>query len=177
MSTDANFYDFVVRNSYHKDEQRLWLEDVINRLADRPVLKCHEKGYWNHPELPDSLRKKGYYVCYQSSDRVGYSLYLMISRSHTDELITLERILDDLRSKEIVFPFEKFGEYYAQQDRRAPGTYATIRFGMRWYMLSKCGFMKPYYKLFDKKRRADQQKALTYAEYKEHLKAARAKQG
>jgi len=144
MSTDANFYEAVIGNANQRDEQRLWLEDVINRLTGRPVWKCHEVQYWNHPELPKSLRKQGYYVYYQSSDQTGHPIFLMFSRSDTDELLTLERILDDLRSGEIAFPFEKFGAYYAQPKRRCgPGTYATIRFGTRWYMLSRCGSMNP----------------------------------
>ena len=173
MKADSDYYEAALRSA--PDEQRLWLEDVINRLTGRPVFKCHEIKYWNHPELPESLRAQGYYVCYQSADRAGYPLYIMSSRSHTSEPLKLEEIVDDLRSTEIVLPFERFGEYYAKRkQRRGPGKYATIRFGARWYMLSVCGSMKPYYKLVETKKSAIRSEALTYAELRERQAALRA---
>jgi hypothetical protein len=100
----------------------------------------------------------------------------MISRSRTDEVLDLERILDDLKSAKVVFPFEKFGEYYAfRRQHRGPGKYATIKFGARWYMLSVCGSLKPYYKLVETRKPVAANKALTYAELKKRQLALRAK--
>ena len=140
-------YEAALRDAFTKDEQRLWLIEIVNRLSGRPVRKCHEVLYWNHPGLPEHLRVQGYYACYQSVDRNGYPIYLMIGRSHTNEHLNLDQIIDDLGSSTIVFPFEKFGDYYAQRSRRGPGKHATIKFGNIWYMLSVCGHLKPHYRL------------------------------
>ena len=137
----------TVSTDIAQDEQRLWLDDVVTRLCGQPVWKCNDLQYWNHPELPEQARVQGYYVCYQTADRAGYPLYVMISRSQTNDLIHLEEVINDLRSAKVVFPFSTFGEYYAQRSkRRGPGTYATIRFGSRWYMLSVCGQLTPFHK-------------------------------
>ena len=168
-------YEAALRRLQQSDE-RLWLNDVINRLEGRPVWKCHEVQYWNHPELPEHLQREGYYVCYQSADRAGYPLYVMISRSHTNEALTLENIVENLRSSDIVLPFEKFGDYYAKKStRRGPGKHATIRFGKRCYMLSICGTFKPYYNLVVETKPEVRTPALTYDDLKKRMLDLRAK--
>ena len=141
------------RHECDQSEQSRWLTEVADRLATCRTFKCREIQYWNHPDLPEHLRAQGYYVCYQTSDHYGYPLYMMISRSHTNECIELEQIIRELRSTDIVFPFKSFGEYYARRSvKRGPGKYSTIKFDARWYMISVCGTMKPYYKLIKEEK-------------------------
>jgi hypothetical protein len=172
----GDYYEAALRNAYAKDEQRLWLEDIVNRLSGCRVWKYPDVMYWNHPELPEHLRSKGYSVCFQSADRDGHPLYVMVSRSHTDTPVSLQRIIDDLCSKEIVLPFVRFGEYYAQPSkRRGPGKHATIKFGSRWYMLSVSGRPKPYYRLTRPAKTTSAKSELTYEVLKERQQTARAK--
>ena len=99
----------------------------------------------------------------------------MISRSHTSAPVSLEQIIEELSSNDVVFPFAKFGEYYAQRKRRrGPGTYATIEFRTHWYMISVCGQLKPYYRLTKPEQPKALTQALTYQELKERQMAARA---
>ena len=141
-------YEAELRRPDREKEQRIWLADLVDRLSGCRVAKCRELHYWNHPELEPHLRVEGYYCCYQFIDHSGYPQYAMIGRSRTSELLDLEQIIDELRSEELVFPFERFGEYYPQRKRKTePGECATVRFGSRWYMLSVCGQLRPYFKL------------------------------
>ena len=175
----VDYYEAELRRGFNNDEQRLWLADVVNRLSDRPVWKCQEIQYWNHPELPEPMRAQGYYACLQSADRNGYPLFIMISRSHTTNKVSLAQIVDELSSQDIVFPFAKFGEYYARRSSsRGPGKYATIKFGSRWYMISVCGQPKPYYRLIRPERlKAAVRRTPTYKELEERQREARAKSG
>jgi hypothetical protein len=136
------------REEWDGSEQTRWLADIVDRLATCRTFKCREIQYWNHPDLPAHLRVPGYYVCYQASDHYGFPLYVMISRSDTNECIELEQIVRELRSPEVIFPFSAFGEYYAKRSvKRGPGTYSTIKFGNRWYMISVCGMLRPFHTL------------------------------
>jgi len=166
MAPTGDFYEAALRSEHQKNKHRLWLADVVNRLSGRYVSKCAELTYWNHPGLPQHLRAEGYYVCFQTEDRSGHPIYVMISRSHTSEQIDVKQIAKEFDSEEVVFPFEKFGEYYAQRKRRrGPGIYATIKIGPRWYMLSVCGQLKPHYRLVQVERSRNTNKALTFKEY------------
>lgn len=143
-----DYYESILREADSRGEEHLWLSDLVDRLASSRVFKCRELQYWNHPDLPDHMRAQGYYVCLQTSDRFGGILYIMISRSHTNEILELAQIIEDLSSPEVVFPFSKFNAYYAIRSKEdGLGKYATIGFGARWYMISVCGIPKPYHKL------------------------------
>jgi len=177
MPKGTDYYEAALREDEKRRTQRTWLEEVAGRLSDYPVLECEARPYWNR------FGCQGYYACYQTKDRWGYPLWLMISRSHTSTLLTLDELLDDLRSSEITIPFEEFGEYPSRARAQSlgakigPGTYATIRFGRRWYMISRSGKPKPYFKLFEISQRVPRPTPLTYAKLKEMQNAARAKIG
>jgi hypothetical protein len=177
MKPTTDIFEAELRAAFSNDEQRRWLTDVVNRLSGRPVSKCQEVKYWNHPELQEHLRVEGYSCCYQTSDRAGYPLYVMLSRSHTVEPIALAQIIDELSSDEIVHPFEKFGDYYVERSRsRGPGKYATIRFGSRWYMVSVCGQFKPHFRLVEARRPTALIAPMTNQEFLYKLRAMQAKQ-
>jgi hypothetical protein len=143
-----NKLESALRIEYSKDEQKRWLADIVDRLATCRTFKCRELKYWNHPDLPADLRVQGYYVCYQVTDRYGMPQYVMISRSNTAEFIELGQIVDELSSGDVNLPFSAFGDYYAARTtKRSPGTYATIKYADRWYMISVCGVLKPYHRL------------------------------
>jgi hypothetical protein len=175
MSPTGNNYEAELRQEYRKDEQCLWLEDLVGQLSGCRVAKCRELQYWNHPELQPHLRVEGYSCCYQFVDRAGYPQYAMIARSRTAELLSSEQIVNELSSQEVVFPFEKFGDYDRQRERRRGlGKYATIRFGTRWYMISTCGAFKPYFRLVAKEPKIPNN-PLTFQEFTDQLNASRAK--
>jgi hypothetical protein len=170
----GDYYEAALRNEYAKSEERLWLEDIINRLSNCCVWKHPDVFYWNHPERPQDLRQKGYSVCFQTVERDGHPRYVMISRSDTDIPVSLQSILDDLSSKEIILPFEKFGDYFAKaRKRREPGKYATIKFGSRWYMLSVSGLPKPYYRFSSTQRPARSTTFRSYEDLKKRQLALR----
>lgn len=171
MKSTGDYYEAELRSAYCKDEQRRWLDDLVDRLSACGIAKCNEGQYWNHPQLPPHLRVEGYYCCYQLTDRTGHPQYAMISRSKTSNLLDLKQIIEDLGSQEIAYPFEKFGDYFAQpRHSRGPGKFATIRFGLRWYMLSVCGQFKPYFKLVSE-RHTVPKRPLSLHELKERLVA------
>lgn len=175
MRRKTDIYEAALREDERRLWQQTWLEEIIERLSGSPILKCGE--YWNRDGV------QGYYACYQMSDRYGYPLYIMISRSHTNKSMRLEEIIEDLRSSNIAIPFEKFGEYPSRA-RVAKGgahidagTYATIKFGKRWYMISKSGRYRPqqHFQLREKLQPVRMSVPLTFAQLKEMQYAARVK--
>jgi len=142
--------------------QREWLIEFVNRLSVNRLCEHPGHAYWNHPDLPESARVQGFSLSYQSSDRYGHTIHLMISRSNTDHTLTLSEILGDLTSRLIEVPF-KFGQYHKHLPD--PGTYATIRFGTRWYMLSRSGIRRPYHTLIKTSKPSANQQSVTFAEF------------
>ena len=172
----GDYYEAALRSEYARDGERLWLEDVINRLSNCRVWKYPDVIYWNHPELPKEFRAKGYSVCFQTTEQDGHPRYVMVSRSHTDVPVSLQTIIDDLTSDEIVLPFAKFGEYPTKPSkRRGPGTHATIKFWARWYMLSVSGLPRPYYRLTKPRKSADSTTFQSCEDLRKRQQALRAK--
>jgi hypothetical protein len=153
MKRGTDYFEAALREDDRRQGQRAWLDEIISRLTGSLVFIRRESQYWNHPKLPPIFRSQGYSVCCQTKDHYGFPLYIMISRSHTTKLLGLDDLLDELRSSEMVIPFKNFGEYFSRSRavrhgvKVGPGTYATIKFGEWWYMISQSGFQKPYFRL------------------------------
>lgn len=145
-------FEFALRDAFNADEQRMLLDYVIDRLLadlleNRLLSICGSKWLSN---LPDHLEVP------------------------TESAVKFDQIIEELGSPKIHFPFEEFGEYFAQRKRRrGPGKHATIRFGERWYMLSVCGQLKPFHRLRTQEKQACSDKPMTSEELKEFVRKNR----
>jgi hypothetical protein len=165
----ADIYEAALRRQYVADEtdHRRWLAEVTSRLSDHRGRSIERLLYRNRPNRPEELQEQGFYLCFQTSNRYGGTIYIMISRSRTDTHLTVNEIIDNLSSNEVEYPFKEFGEYRSGRRRDAePGQYATIKFGPQWYLISKSGMKKPYYRHRPSAPSKNLNKFLTYKDFR-----------
>ena len=119
-------------------EQVVWLRAFADKLSDYASKPNGQRGHY-----PNKNDRLGFYICYKYFG-LKFDRYLMTSRSHTDFNPSKKQIINELRSEEVEVRPEWCGKYH--EHLRVPGSYATVRYGDIWYILSESGIPEPFKK-------------------------------